>query len=71
MVAWMRSIRNGNSKESIQWAQPARTGVEDLACEVPAIACSVQRQLEGPGGLHAEAQTGGALSPCLLVGIKS
>lgn len=56
MVAWVRSVRDGNSQTGIQWAESTGTGAEDPAWEVPTIACSLQRQLEGIGGLHVEAQ---------------
>ena len=66
MVSWMCSVRNGNSQEGIQWTEPARAGIKDPAWQVSAIACSVQWQLEGTGGLHVEAQPAGGES-CLFV----
>lgn len=62
MVAWMRSVRDGYSQKSIQWAESARTGAEDPAWEVPTPASSIQRQLEGIGGLHVEAQATSAVA---------
>lgn len=62
MVAWMRVVRNGNSQESFQWAKFAGAGPEDSSWQVSPLACTLQRQSEGPGGLHVEAQTTGVPS---------